>query len=195
MNITASKRALRAGLGIGVAVAAASFGTYAAFTDSTASQANEINTGTVVIADNDSNAAMYSITNAKPGVTTEKCIKVTYTGTMDSDVKLYTGSTLGALGPYVDLQIMPGTQASPSFPSCTGFTPDAGGAIFTGTLSDFATAHSSWANGLVDNPGAATKWITNDTVVYRFRVTVQDVAAAAGKATGQHTFTWEARNQ
>jgi hypothetical protein len=191
-----SKKLLRAALAIGVAGAAAAFGTLSAFTATTVNPDNEISTGTVEISDNDSNAAMYSLPNAKPGPpAAERCIRVTYTGTLDADVKLYTASSFGDLGPYVDLEVTPGTQATSTFPGCSGFTPAAGGSVYDGTLAGFASAHSSWANGLVVNPQGVAKWELNDAVVFRFRVTVQDVPAAAGKQTGQHSFTWEARNQ
>ena len=54
---------------------------------------------------------------------------------------------------------------------------------------------ASFANGLTDNPLAATKWQTNDAVTYRFRVSVQDNNSAQGASTGTHSFTWEAQNQ
>ena len=74
---------------------------------------------------------MYSVTNAGPGTSTVKCIKVTYTGSMPADVKLYTPSTLGAGANYIDLTIEKGT-GNPTFPGCTGFT--SGSTIYTGTL-------------------------------------------------------------
>jgi hypothetical protein len=40
-----------------------------------------------------------------------------------------------------------------TFPSCTAFTPDAGTALYEGTLSSFASEHGSFANGIADNPG------------------------------------------
>jgi hypothetical protein len=175
------------------------FSAFSAFSSTSSNPNNSFAAGTVNIADNDAGAALYSVSNQKPLVTTDKCIKVTYTGSLDSDVKLYTASALGSLAPYVNLTITPGTQAVSTFPDCTGFVAD-GAALFSGTLSSFATAHNSYANGLVDNPGAvATKWVTNDAVVYKFSLTLQDDNAANGGAsplsTGTHAFTWEARNQ
>ena len=57
---------------------------------------------------------------------------------------------IGALGPYVNLKIEPGTQVTPSFPSCTGFVADATGAIFDAALSTFPT---TYAGGISDYPG------------------------------------------
>lgn len=72
---------------------------------------------------------MYSMANAKPGDTVTRCIKVTYTGTLDASVKLYTPSSIGTLGQYVDLKVETGSQTgTPAAGSCTGFTADAGAA-------------------------------------------------------------------
>jgi len=38
-------------------------------------------------------------------------------------------------------------------------------------------------------------WAEDDTLVYRFTLSVQDDNAAQGASSGLHTFTWEARNQ
>ena len=187
--------AISAGI-IGLIGALASIGVFAAFSASTSNAGNSIAAGTVVIADNDAGAAFYNVTNQKPGDTQQKCIKVTYTGSLDADVKIYTPDTIGAIGPYVNLTIEAGTQASPTFPSCTGFTPDAGGPLFSGTLAGFAAANNSYANGILDRPGTvATKWVNNDSVVYRITATLADNDLAQGTSSGTHSFKWEARNQ
>jgi hypothetical protein len=172
-------------------------GVFGAFSSTTSSASNQFASGTVALGDNDLGASLYNVSNAKPGESFSKCIKVTYTGSLDADVHLYTTSSIGTLGQYVELTITPGSQASPSFPSCTGFTADSGGALYSGTLAAFATAKNSYANGVVDYPGSSTKWQTNESVVYQFTVTLQSSApeAAQGLTTGSHTFTWEARNQ
>lgn len=183
---------------VGVFGALAGAGAFSAFSSQTDNPGNIVAAGTVVIADNDSGTALYNLPTARPGDTKVSCIRVNYAGTLDADVKLYTPSSIGALGPYVNLQIEPGTQASPSFPSCTGFTPDAGGAIFNGTLTAFQSAHDTYASGLVDNPGTvATKWVTSDAVVYRVTATLSAATpdASQGATTGSHTIRWEARNQ
>jgi hypothetical protein len=184
---------------VGVLGGLAGLGVFGAFSSTTSNSNNSFAAGSVTIGDNDANSALYSVTNAKPGTTTSGCIKVTYTGTLASDVHLYTTSTIGSLGQYVDLTITPGTQTgTPAFPSCTGFTPDSGGALYTGTLANFATTKNTYANGVVDYPGTvATSWAANDAVVYQFNATLQAAApdTAQGLTTGSHAFTWEARNQ
>lgn len=190
-------KVLLTALCVGALGSLAAMGVFGAFSSTTTNAGNTITAGTVAIADNDAGAAMYSITNAKPGESVSRCIKVTYTGSLDADVHIYTTSTIGALGQYVELTITPGSQTTPTFPSCTGFTPDSGGALYTGTLANFATAKNSYANGVVDYPGAGTKWAANESVVYQVTATLQSSApeAAQGATTGAHTFTWEARNQ
>jgi hypothetical protein len=195
--VKTSTKVLLTALCVGALGSFAAMGVFGAFSATTTNAGNTITAGTVAIADNDAGAAMYSITNAKPGESVSKCIKVTYTGNLDADVRIYTTSTIGALGQYVDLTITPGSQATPTFPSCTGFTPDSGGALYTGTLANFATTKNSYANGVVDYPGTGTKWAANESVVYQVTASLQSSApeAAQGATTGAHTFTWEARNQ
>lgn len=176
----------------------ATMGVFGAFSSTTTNAGNQITAGSVTLTDNDAGAAMYALTAAEPGDSVSKCIKVTYTGNVNADVHIYTSSAIGSLGQYVDLTITPGTQASPTFPSCTGFTADSGGALYTGTLANFGTTKGSYANGVLDNPGTvATKWVANDSVVYQVTATLQAAApdVAQGLTTGAHTFTWEARNQ
>jgi hypothetical protein len=184
---------------VGVLGGLAGLGVFGAFTSTTSNANNSFASGTVAIGDNDANAALYGVSNAKPGTSSTGCIKVTYTGSLASDVHIYTTSTIGTLGQYIDMTITPGTQTgTPVFPSCSGFTPDSGGALYTGTLQNFANTKNSYATGVVDFPGtSATSWATNDSVVYQFTTTLQSGApdAAQNLTTGSHAFTWEARNQ
>ncbi|MEK6252319.1 MAG: TasA family protein [Actinomycetota bacterium] len=177
------------------AVAAIGLGTYSAFSATTANSGNNISAGTVVLGDNDVNGAMYNVSNQKPGDTFQQCIKVDYTGSLSSTVKLYTASTIGSLGQYIDLQIRTGS-GSPTFPGCTGFSPD-GADLYSGTLANFGSTYTSWSNGLLDaGPGNNTSWVNGNSVVYRFTLTLQASApdAAQNTSTGSHAITWEARN-
>lgn len=186
----------KAGLTIGafalVAVTAGMLATFGAFSSTTSNPGNSFAAGTVAIADNDGGTALYNLSNQKPGVSTDRCIKVTYTGSLDSSVKIYA-SPVTAGGQYVDLAVTSGTGTQAN---CTDFTADASNSsVYAGTLKNFADTYSSFANGLTDNPLVATKWQTNDAVTYRFRVSVQDNNSAQGATTGTHSFTWEAQNQ
>ena len=183
---------------LSVVVSIAGFATFSAFSSTTTNSGNQFDAGTVYISDNDSGSAMYSVSNQKPGDSVQKCIKVTYTGTLDSSVKIYA-SSVGAVGEYITLLVETGS-GSPTFPGCTGFTADASPTLYSGTLKGFADTYTNYSSGLADNPGTATKWVTNDAVVYRFTLTLQDNNSANGAgsgalSTGAHSFTWEAQNQ
>ena len=183
---------------LGVVGTLAGVGTFSAFSSTTDNTGNTFAAGTVYLGDNDAGSAMYNVTNQKPGDVTTKCIRLTYTGSLAADVKLYTSSTVNALGTYVDLSIDKGTMpGATTFPNCTGFVSESN--VFSNTLANFTTTKNSYANGITAFPGVQTAWNQNDTVVYRFTLTLQNNAAANGGAvaltTGAHDFTWEARNQ
>ncbi len=72
---------------------------------------------------------------------------------------------------------------------------DAGGSDLHETLGNFGTTRTNFANGVQAFPGVQTAWNQNDTLVYRFTLTLQNNAAAAGLTSGLHDFTWEAQNQ
>lgn len=190
---------LRTLLVLGIVACIAGAGVFSAFSSQTDNPGNVITAGTVTLEDNDSGAALYSITAAKPGDSKTSCIKVTYTGSLPATVKLMTPTTpIGELGPYVTLKIEAGTQASPSFPSCTGFTPYSSGAVvYEGTLSAFAAANNSFATGISTFPTGKTKWEANESVVYQVTASLSSSApdSAQGKSTGSHIIRWEAQNQ
>jgi hypothetical protein len=191
-------KVLRTLLVVGIVACIAGAGVFSAFSSSTENPGNIIAAGTVILEDNDAGTALYAITGAKPGDTKTSCIKVTYKGSLPATLKLFTPSTIGELGPYVNLKVETGTQTgTPTYPSCEGFTPAASPTVYEGTLAAFATEHSAFANGITTNPGAQTKWETNNSVVYKFTATLSSTApeAAQGKTTGSHIIRWEAQNQ
>ena len=175
---------------IGVAGAIAGFGVFSAFSSTTSNPGNTFEAGTVSLTDNDGSVSLFSnATKAKPG-DYDRCIKVKYTGSLDATVKLYTSAITGT-GSDLNVTIAKGTGAAAD---CSDFS--AAGTVFgPDTLANFRTAHSSFSNGLAVNPGSATKWVTNDEVSYRFRITVPDANTAQGKQVDPFTLTWEAQNQ
>jgi hypothetical protein len=185
---------------VGVTAGLAAFGVFSAFSSQTSNPGNNFSAGTVNISDNDGNVAAYNVSGGKPGSTQSECVRVVYTGSLDSDVHLYTPEAIGSLGPYVNLTITPGSQSTPNT-NCSGFSPDAGGAVYNGTLSAWASGHHDYASGLNVLPSAsATKWATNDAVVYKIQATLADDNNANGGSgssltTGAHSFVWEAHNQ
>ena len=148
-------------------------------------------TGTVDIEDDDDGTALYSITGLKPGVHVERCLRVRYTGSLGATVGLSTPSTPGAAGPYVRVRIEAGRRTGgATFPSCTGFTPDA--TLYSGMLDAFATAHGTSGSPIATVPFGKTSWAAGDEVVYRFTVSLPSSTpdAARGLSTGAHTFRW-----
>jgi len=189
MNKT--KKILRSLVVIGVVGAAATAGAFSAFSGQTDNPNNQITAGTVDVQDNDAGGALYSIAAAKPNDPKENCIEVKYTGSLPSDIKMYrVPGALGSLAPYANLKVEYGTQASPSFPSCTGFSP--AGTLYNADLPGFAT---DYTGGYAASPGVDGDWDLNETLVYRVTVSIDDDANAEGLNTGTHTLRWEARNQ
>jgi hypothetical protein len=161
----------------------------AAFFDTTTNDANQFAAGTVVLVDDDSGSAMFNVSGMAGGDTATECIAVTYNGSITpADVVLYVapgGLTGTGLDDYLNLTIERGTGGS--FGDCTGFS---GSSIYSGTLDGFTAASTDFASGA----GLWTAGSTGDSRVYRFTVTLQDVAAAQG-LTADVTFTWESQNQ
>ena len=194
-------KALLSMVAVGVIAAAAGFGTYAAFSSSTQNSANSFSAGTVTLADDDANGTLITLSNAKPGDTATGCIKVSYTGTLTSNVHLY-GTVTGSLAPYLALTVTRGT-GSGTFPSCGAFSADStnfigsgNGVVYSGLLSAYP---STWAAGVVDpnNCGAppcpAESWTNPTNRVYKFAITLANDNNAQGLSSSA-TFTWEARN-
>src|SRR2546428_377185 len=128
-----SQRILMTVLIIGLVGAIAGYGTFSAFSSTTSNSGNSFSAGTVVISDNDSNSAMYSVSNAKPGDSASACITVTYSGSLAANVKLYTASTIGSLGSHLTLVVTQGTGTVSFGSACTNFTPDGSGSqIYNG---------------------------------------------------------------
>ncbi|MBS1679269.1 MAG: hypothetical protein JST08_17980 [Actinobacteria bacterium] len=191
-------KVLRTLLVLGIVACIAGAGVFSAFSSQTENPGNVITAGTVTLEDNDGGSALYAITGAKPGDSKTSCIKVTYKGSLPATVKLFIPSPIGELGPYVNVKVEAGTQATSTFPGCEGFAAyGTGGTVYEGTLSALATANNSFANGIVTNPTGQTSWETNNAVVYKFTATLSASApeAAQGKTTGTHTIRWEAQNQ
>jgi hypothetical protein len=161
----------------------------AAFSGTTENPTNNWTSGTVSLSDDDSNAALFTVSNMTPTVnnTGVKCIEVTYTGsvTLTNPVKLYGATGAGALAGYINLTVESGTGAT--FSSCTGFT--GGTTIYpTGLLSTFGATYTNYANGL------STVWTPTpgQKRAFRFTYTLLDDNNAQGK-TCSMPFTWEAQ--
>ena len=163
----------------------------AAFTAQTENPGNSWSAGSVTLTDDDGgSSAMFTATALKPGDTGERCIRVTYGGTIAAPVKLYVPSvTAGTpdLSPHVRLTIDEGTGGG--FASCTGFASTS--TLITDVpLSTLSTTRNTYATGV-------SAWVPNaagDNRTYRVRYTL-DAATPDSAQNGSATATlrWEAR--
>jgi len=164
---------------------------YSAFSSTTSNPTNNWAAGTVNLTDDDSNTAMFNVSNMKPGATGAKCIAVTSTGSLASAVKLYGTSyaTTNALAGNLTVTVDEGTGGSFAG-GCTGFTSSS--QIFNGTLASFGTTKTSYATGVGSWAPTGT---ASETKVYKITYTLSastpDSAQGGTAAVG---FTWEAQN-
>ena len=163
----------------------ASLFTWAAFSATTNNGTNSWQAGSVTITHDDSGSAMFNVSGIVPGNTGQKCIKVTYSGSVAATVKLYRSAIGGTgLDSYIDLTVNKGSGSSGTNGDCTGFS--AGSDIHTSTLTAVPTSYAAGLDGATFNP--------NDQPVYRFTWSLQDDNNANGKTATGVTFTWEARS-
>lgn len=164
-------------------------GSTAAFTASTDSQGNVVESGTVVLTNDGASTAMFNVGNLNGGQTLTRCINVDYDGSLTSDIRLH-GATSGdlAAGLATTIEVGSGAAGGDAF-SCTGFTA-AGAALFTGSLADFGTSHGSYANGV----GGFANASEGSSKSYKITMTVSNLAQYQGKSAGVD-FTWEAQGK
>jgi len=177
---------------VGLVAGVAAVGAFSAYSETTSNTGNSFATGSVSISDNDgSSAALYSAAGRKPGDSVVSCIRVTYTGSLASDVKLYASSGITG-GSAFNLKVERGVQTTGAFPACGNFASTS--TAYDGPLTAFPT---SYATGL-DGKNPVAPWTTNDVVAYRFTISVNDDGTAGAHtavvSTGSHDFTWEFRS-
>ena len=193
------RRWLASALVVGAVGLVSGTGTVAAFSATARNEGDAFQAGTVSVQDNDAGGAMLTLAGARPGDTVRGCIVVTYAGTLDASVVLY-GEVAGALAPHLTLTVTRGRDAAPSFPGCSGFTPDAAdpfglgpGVLYSGPLSAYPGTYGA---GILDpDPaGGVETWTTGEAHAYRFTVTMGSDPAAQGRSASA-VFAWEARNR
>jgi hypothetical protein len=198
--MTLARRLLMTTIALAITAVAIAAATWSSFSATTANPSNMVSAGTVNIADNDGDAT-FSVPGMVPGTSVSGCIRVTYTGSLQSNVHMY-GSFGGSLAPFLNLTITRGGESAPAFPACTSFTPDAtnyigagAGVVYSGTAAAFDSAHSNYSNGLVDVPGSPQAWNTNSAHSYEFTFTLPSgVSSAAQGLSTTATLDWEAQN-
>jgi len=149
----------------------------------------EVPSTVIRLDDTDAGTAMFgAATVLAPGVTSDRCIQVDYSGNVAAQpVRLYAAAAVGALAPYLDLTVDIGAATDDAFGDCGTFV--ATGRLYSGTLAAFAADHGSYATGLETwNPGR-----DGDIRTFRFRVSVHDDPVAEGRAV-EFGFSWETRD-
>jgi hypothetical protein len=191
MKLTKLRKILLSLIGLGAAGAIAGLGAYSAFTATTTNSGNSFTTGTVIISQHAGATTLYTGTNKKPADSVVACVRVIYTGSLTSAVKLYASAGI-TNGTVFNLKIERGSGLSSpdNTMNCTGFS--ASSTAFNTTLDQLPT---TYGNGLDGKAGGST-WAQNDSVDYRFTITVLDDPTAnahtSSVSTGSHSFTWEA---
>ncbi|MCJ1715702.1 hypothetical protein ACLBWP_10000 [Microbacterium sp. M1A1_1b] len=175
--------------------AVVSTASYSAFSATTVNPTSNWTAGSVALSDDDNNTALFTATGLKPGSTGANCITVTSTGSLASTVKLYAtnAQTSSALASNTAIVIEQGTGGG--FGSCSGFTPATTNGTLTpanSTLASFATASTSFANGLGSWAPTGT---ASESRVYRITYTVSPTAPNSVQGTTASLgLTWEAQN-
>jgi len=165
----------------------------AAFTDVTNNSANVVGAGTVDLVDDDTGSVLFNISTLIPDQTEVNCIVVTYQGTVSNPgaVKLYSGgfTDSGNFATYLNLTIEEGTGGS--FGNCTGFvsqnTIESGG-----TLANFGTTHTNYANGAGVWDPAATPQSKTYRITFQLDPATPD--AQQGESVTALVFTWEVQS-
>ena len=170
--------------------------TWSAFTSTTDNQNNSFAAGNVVLGDNDVDNAVLSLSNAKRGNSANGCIKVTYSGSLPANVRMWA-TTTGGLASYLDISVRRGSTPS-AFPTCAPFTDDGvdhigqgNGVIYNGGLSSFPTS----ASPLVEpTAGSPETWTNSEDHWYEITVTLPSTAAGGGQGLSSTLdLFWEAR--
>lgn len=160
---------------------------YAAFSVSTSPFSTSFSTGTVVIGDDDTGTALFSLSGLKPGAAATRCLTVTSTGNVPALVRLYgTGrSTTKSLTSYLNLSILSGTGGSSA--SCSGFTP--GSTVYTGSLASLPTTFSAGVGSWT------TTGSSGETRTFQITASLSSSAPTTTQTgTASVAFTWEAQS-
>ena len=175
---------------LGIAGALAGFGAYSAFTATTTNTGNSFASGTVAVSQHAGSTTLYSGSNKSPSDSTVSCVRVTYTGSLSSARQALRLERHERQQVHAQDRARLGLSSPDNTMNCTGFT--ASSTAFNTTLDQLGTRT---APGSTARPRGGT-WAQNDSVDYRFTITVNDDstpnAHTSTVGTGSHTFTWEA---
>jgi len=166
---------------------------YSAFSAKVVNSGNVLGVGTVVLNDDDSGSALFSLSNLRPGSSGSRCIAVTSSGSLPAAVKLYAtdATTTKSLSTYVSWTVTQGTGGS--YSSCSGFTALSSGAtVYSGTLAGFTGSATSYSNGVGSwSPAGGSTDTRTFQVAYVISSSTPDSAQGGTASFG---LTWEAQN-
>jgi hypothetical protein len=168
----------------------------AAFTASTANSGNTLASGSVAITNERTGSVVFTgVGSLIPGNTATTCVKVTYSGTVSTSVKLYA-SAYSDTGLGDDLRLTLEEGDGGTYASCTGFTRTSylvNDQSFDAVFNASGTAsRRTYATGL----GGSWTPAANPTVkTYRFTYALSPATPNSAQGTNVAvTFTWEARS-
>ncbi len=190
--MTKTRKTLLSLVVVGALVALAGLAVFSAFSGTTSNDNNQFAAGSVAIGNN-ATAPLYSVTGAKPGTTsTPRCIKITYSGSLPVNVKLYRSAFSSGTGldTEIDLAVTKGTGTAEDCSDFSGTT-----SVYSGKLGSLGTSFASGSVSLT-NASASATWSQDDAVTYKFQASLPSGVAntANGKVTGTHSLIWEAQN-
>jgi predicted ribosomally synthesized peptide with SipW-like signal peptide len=179
---------------VGVLGSLAAFGTYSAFTATTSNDNNSFAAGTVKIEDagGQTTALFNAVSNQAPGTSTQRCIRVKYSGSLAAAVHMYTSAVTNGAAFNITVDRGHGLT-DPTQRTCGGFVSDTSAFAAAG-FNTFPTAYS----GGVAGKDTDAAWAQNDTIDYRITLSPVDDATpnahTTAVSTGTFSLTWEARN-
>lgn len=174
----ATVRALASALAaLAIATVVVTESTAALHPEGTAST-NHLEAGTITLADDDEGRSLLDLRDMAPGRPVERCISVSYDGTvLPVDVSLAVETT-GDIAEHVKVDVEQGRGGG--FESCDGFVVEH--VVHDGTLAELAR---------IDPIAVGTIRSSSATIVFRFHLDLVDDDAAAGRS-GTVDFVWEA---
>ncbi|WP_067501720.1 hypothetical protein [Actinoplanes sp. TFC3] len=193
-------------LGSGAMMLGASYATFTSTTDNTG---NTVSAGTVVLGDDDSGTSMFTTgtpgsgqtaaADLAPGASVSNCVRVSYTGSVGSQVRLYSDVPVEVspngtgLASYLHVKVEEGTAGGFG---CGGFT--ATGVVYDTTRpaarSDLLDSFpETYADAATVGPAA---WGNGDSRVYKFTISVDSAIPDTSQgASLTVAFRWQARSQ
>ena len=178
---------------VGALAALAGLAVFSAFSSTTQNDNNTFAAGSVTIGNN-ATAPLYTETAAKPGTTSPaRCIKITYSGSLPANIKLYRSAFTGGTGLDTSLDLVV-TKGTGDAENCSDFSGTTN--VYSSTLGSLGTSFAAGSSVSLTNASASATWSQNDTVTYKFQASLASGVSntANGKVTGTHSLIWEAQN-